>query len=416
MSNDKLLQEFQTELEEAWRQLEVLFTITEMVSEKPELKSIEDTLSLLALKLNAERGVIFLKEFEKRPKPNKMVAKAVYGLNPKGWVDKYIVSFDEGIIGEIAKDEIPKIENDVSLLEEDPFFSQLDFKTQSFLGVPIRLGEQLIGILCLFNKSLGFTESDERLASAVALMLAPIISYERISKFSYKISQYLNYFGYNYLRIGALSLEEAMNLLGIDKGFIMLIDKEANNRLKIEKTIGNIEGEEVIKENLIQIGEGIIGKVAKEGEPQIVNNQILLNNDPFFKRTRLQISSLISVPIKCEGEVVGVINLCNKERGKEFNKSDQTLVSLLSTQVAIAIKNFQLMKESCFRIFDELISERKGLKDIQQLIDLAESIHIRADHLLSEMPRDDPNKLHCKRIVQMATTLDILLEGVKKLL
>lgn len=195
MSNDLLLNEFQTKLEEAWRQLDILLTITELVGQKPELESIEDVMSLLAKKLDAEKGIIFLKDLKGR-KPDEMMAKFVYGLNPD-LIGKLTSSVGIGIIGQITKDGLFIMQNDGNVLTKDSLLSQLKIKIQSFLGVPIRLGEEVEGVLCILNKDSknGFIESDERISSCVAIGLTPIIRRFQLLEIQRDYSELIRVFG-----------------------------------------------------------------------------------------------------------------------------------------------------------------------------------------------------------------------------
>lgn len=407
MSND-LLAKFQVELEDAWQQLDILFTITEMVGQKPELKSIEAALGLLSARLGAQQGIVFLRYLGRRLKPDEMLTMAVYGSELRDWVDNYVFKLNQGIMSQIAKDGVAKIENNPCA--QDPFLVQLPFEVQSFLGVPIRLADQIIGLLCLFNRGLkqGFTESDERLASAVALELGAIISSERINEFWQRMNKVISY-EKNYVRICSVFLEEAMGLLEADRGFIMLLDED--KRLMTIKTQGHSLNR--LKSSFIPAGEGILGQVAELEEPQVINSPAALSQDPFLKLADQPLSSLLSVPLRCEEGVIGIVNLCDKANG--FNPADLKLILSVSTQLGVAVKNLQRYIQLNEYILEKLYLNGKLPEEVlNTIIHSIESIYTNVEYVLGQMMDTDPNKRHILWIKNLVAGLDMIFKDAAR--
>jgi putative nucleotidyltransferase with HDIG domain len=141
----------------------------------------------------------------------------------------------------------------------------------------------------------------------------------------------------------------------------MLFDRD-RNLLRIAAAYGLPQ--DVIKNTYVKVGEGIAGKVAKEGKPLIVSD---VNAEGFANKERAKryktnsfISfPIISVPLKAVGEVIGVINLTDKIDKSTFTSNDLKLLTGLATQGAIAIKNFWLftdIKELFFNTVKSLSS------------------------------------------------------------
>lgn len=93
-------------------------------------------------------------------------------------------------------------------------------------------------------------------------------------------------------------------------------------------------------------GQGIAGWVALTGESVVAP---YTREDPRFFRgideqTSFTTHSLIAVPLRVRGEVIGVMEVVNKLEGK-FDESDLVLSETLASTAAIAINNAQLIDE-----------------------------------------------------------------------
>ena len=101
--------------------------------------------------------------------------------------------------------------------------------------------------------------------------------------------------------------------------------------------------EEYLKERSLHLGEGLVGLVAKEKKPVIVDN-VLTN--PNFKEKKLArkegLVSMLSVPMMVKSRVIGVINLYTTDIHK-FTKSEVSLLSTVANQAAVAIENTELL-------------------------------------------------------------------------
>lgn len=132
-----------------------------------------------------------------------------------------------------------------------------------------------------------------------------------------------------------LIVENVAELMGAGKVSLMLLDPE-NQELRIEGAIGIHR--EVVEHARIKIGEGISGRVAKEGRALLVTNieddkrVARKNNTPVYGS-----KSFLSVPIVCDGEVAGVINVSSPIGREAYNDKDRKLLGLFADRLAIAI-------------------------------------------------------------------------------
>ena len=94
----------------------------------------------------------------------------------------------------------------------------------------------------------------------------------------------------------------------------------------------------------VKIGEDINGRVAKEGEPLWIDNT---SNSPeiagsVFKNTKIQ--SLLSVPLKFKGKVVGTLCALTYDY-RLFSEYDVELLTAIGGRVGVAIENTRLYEQ-----------------------------------------------------------------------
>ncbi len=133
-----------------------------------------------------------------------------------------------------------------------------------------------------------------------------------------------------------LTVEMVAEVMNARIASLMLVD-EGQEELYIRAARGLRE--EVVCGTRIKMGNSIAGWVAKHGAPLLVTN---VEEDPRFGRRnshQYETKSLLSVPVKVDGRVVGVININNKVSCTPFTEDDQALLTSLSERVARAWKH-----------------------------------------------------------------------------
>lgn len=121
------------------------------------------------------------------------------------------------------------------------------------------------------------------------------------------------------------------DMLGVNICSIMLIDNFAGDlTIKSARGLNN----EIINRTRIRIGDSIAGWVAMEGRPLFIED---IETDRHFMRKNINqyhTKSLISVPIKIQDRVIGVINLNNKKTKAPFTIEDFFTASMLSERIS----------------------------------------------------------------------------------
>lgn len=124
-------------------------------------------------------------------------------------------------------------------------------------------------------------------------------------------------------------------LMEINVCSIMLAD-EFTGDLLIKGAIGL--DEDIIRRTRLRIGDSIAGWVALEGKPLLIED---IENDPrFIKKNLSQYNtrSLLSLPLKIDGKVIGVFNLNNKKNSRPFTVHDLYIAQALSERISYLLK------------------------------------------------------------------------------
>lgn len=124
-------------------------------------------------------------------------------------------------------------------------------------------------------------------------------------------------------------------LMEINVCSIMLAD-EFTGDLLIKGAIGL--DEDIIRRTRLRIGDSIAGWVALEGKPLLIED---IENDPrFIKKNLSQYNtrSLLSLPLKIDGKVIGVFNLNNKKNSQPFTVHDLYIAQALSERISYLLK------------------------------------------------------------------------------
>jgi signal transduction histidine kinase len=125
---------------------------------------------------------------------------------------------------------------------------------------------------------------------------------------------------------------------------VMLLDRD-KRELYWEVSRGG-RSELFERKMTLPLGQGIAGNVALTGEAVLVDD---VSNDPWWcpsydLKTGFKTRSLMCVPIKFHGKILGVIEIINKKEGR-FTARDLKVLQALGRQAGGAIENAVIYKE-----------------------------------------------------------------------
>jgi len=133
------------------------------------------------------------------------------------------------------------------------------------------------------------------------------------------------------------------NYLNCEESSIFLYNS-TKEELYFEIATG--EKQEELKKIILKKGEGIVGWVAENEEPLIIND---CATDPRFTsktdlKTNFKTCSILGVPVSRDNNLLGVLEAINKIEG-EFDKNDKDLLEYISGYVSIPLQNAMLFKK-----------------------------------------------------------------------
>ncbi len=195
-------------------------------------------------------------------------------------------------------------------------------------------------------------------------------------------------------------LETSLEASGGNTGSLMLLD-EKTHTLGIEAAVGL--DKEIMRTKRIKIGDEIAGWVAKRGESTLLIGN-LRKDKRFYKFAKKnEIKSAISVPLKIEHKVIGVLNINSLRSESQFDKGDLKFISFLASQAAIAIWHVRLYEEA-ERARRKCVETRKQLIIYEKMTTLGELsagiaheldnplavISANVQYLISNTSKNDP--------------------------
>jgi len=223
---------------------------------------------------------------------------------------------------------------------------------RSFLGVPLRLRDEIIGVMNVYTKKRRrFSQGEIDLACAIADHAAIAVENARLFEETQRSLERIKVLGeIDQAITSTLDLDAVLNIL-LQKIDLVLLYSATTVRL-FNKQSGLLEpvacrnlDEKEWKAEQWRGGRGIPNVVFETRAPVRINNVQTdpRNKDPNFFRKHGLVSYL-GVPLIVKDEVLGVISFYTKEE-HEFSDEEVEFLTTLAGQAAIAIHNSQLYQE-----------------------------------------------------------------------
>ncbi len=282
------------------------------------------------------------------------------------------LGFKEGVMGKVYASGEPQVLAQVSEAEgfRKDIADLVKYEIKNLIAVPLQIDDRRLGVLELFNKrpdGAVFSQEDLALVSALSNQIALVMEAHRLRLEAGGQVQQLGLL-LKSLEIvnSSLSLDVVldnlmtmgMQLIGAEAASILLMDDELGQLYFAAAT--GVKKEEV-KRVYLKKGEGIAGWVADRGETLLIPD---VAQDKRFsqkadKASGFVTKSILAVPLKTEGKLIGVAEAINKKGGGEFNAVDAQMLSTLASYGAMAIQKAQLYRD----LHDLLLSTLRALAD-----------------------------------------------------
>lgn len=243
---------------------------------------------------------------------------------------------------------------------------------KALIGVPMKIKEKVVGVLFLHDKVYrSFTETERSLLKnlanqgAIAVKKANLLNELKqkndellvLNKIGRRVSA-------GNIRIKSIAKEvyyHTETLVDIDKFFLCVADKKGEKNIRLDFPVWCVNGTFLERQSMKV--SGLTGWVFSNGKSFLVRDWDK-EVDTFPADPRIvakRPGSWLGVPMKIGKEVIGVISVQNK-KPNAFNRDTVQLMEIIAGQVAIAIRNAQLVKG----IKNE---HKKQLKAIRQISD-----------------------------------------------
>ncbi|CAN5640151.1 hypothetical protein BH23CHL2_BH23CHL2_18780 [soil metagenome] len=287
------------------------------------------------------------------------------------WIDEGI-PFDVGIMGRVARTGKPVFLPDVS---EDIAFLDAGLSSQSEIAVPITVANEIVGVINIESsetQALGDADFEIMLILAnhvgIALNNRQLIASEREARVAIEAIQRVS-------TIVAETLDPDESLLRISETLGDLMGYPL-------VTLGLIEGEELLFKATYGLGDcdvpgtmsihqGVAGKVARTGVPVFLESAI---DDPFHVPLRPDLISEICVPIRCNGELVGILNVEGTAE-RPLTENDLHLLTTFAEHAGVLLNNARayaaLSKEAALDVMTGVPNLRHFQQQLQIEIDRA---------------------------------------------
>lgn len=154
--------------------------------------------------------------------------------------------------------------------------------------------------------------------------------------------------------------------------FAIMLYTEKTQGLRIRYSRGHRD--EVVRNLVIPLGEGITGIAGSTRQPILVNDVL---SDPRYLPALDAVRSELAVPMVSRGKLVGVIDI-QSTQPEAFTEQDRTMLRLLASRVVASIDNARLYKR--------VVQQNRTSRILAHLSHEFSSI-LQLDHLLSRIAK-----------------------------
>jgi len=327
-------------------QLAALNAVIATVSESLDLNMVlREALDKVMEVMKVEAGMVLLvnEQGELIPAIYRGLPREIAEMSPP-------MKVGEGLSGKVVQSGEPMVVDDVSADPEAMIARVRGEGFKDWVSVPLTAKDRVLGTLDISSrKKRPFTSQDVQLLSSIGSQIGVVIENARLyeeTQHRVQALAFLNEIGRT--MTSSLDLEQILTtvmketalVLKTEAASVLLLDEESSE-LVFEAAVG--PRSEKVKGLRLPLGQGIAGWVIREDQPLLVPE---IKEDPRFYSgidgaTGFVTRSVLAVPLKVKGKVIGVIEAVNKTEG-DFSQTDVELLSSMAQSAAIAIENARL--------------------------------------------------------------------------
>jgi len=285
----------------------------------------------------------------------------------------------EGLAGQAVESGKTAATPDYQSIERRPEIYR-DMPWQSAMSVPLIANGEILGALSVADPSENrmFNERDEGLVHVFAEQAALTLSHaqkltqeQRWSRALHRLNALSQQWLQPHMDRDALLkniLSSAVELLACYGGGLYLYDEEQG---ELELTVLQQHRAETSRRGLrVQLGEGVAGRAAETGEPEVVPDY-----ERWHRRSAqwvgYEIQSVIGVPLYAGDRLIGAMSIYDREP-HDFDEDDARIAEVLGNQAAIAIQraNMADLNRRLQEIAAQMLrtTEQSGIDDVLESV------------------------------------------------
>jgi GAF domain-containing protein len=168
----------------------------------------------------------------------------------------------------------------------------------------------------------------------------------------------------NHQRLLEMIVTTAADIIGSNAASLFLIDFEQKD-LVFEVALG--EKAEEVKKFRVPLGHGVAGLVALSGQPMAISDTQEDDRDAadIAQAVGYVPKNILCVPLFYNDEVIGVLELLDKDGAETFSAGDMEALGLFANQAAVAIEQSRTQR-SLAALVAGLIQAVDGLPDYER--------------------------------------------------
>lgn len=321
----------------------------------------------------------------------KLSLRASFGYTDDQVIAYQELDFDEAetITGTVFRTGKPVIIPDVSQV---PNYYCIVPETRSELAVPIRSGDDVVGVLDLEARALSaFSEEDIRFLEAIAEQAALALANAQLyTATDQTLARRLEELGamseitrelastLDLHRILDLLIARAVQATGATSALAGLYDSDTDTlELLAQRNYPTLVPTEDGTERALGM-DGITARVVRTGKPALLPD---VSKDPEYIPVLQDTKSQLTVPIRYENQTLGVLNL-ESNRQNAFTTDSLAFVENLANQAAVAVRNATLYDQEVRRL-----QEISLLNEIGQTISASLDLETTLNMILGNSKR-----------------------------
>ncbi|MEW6714743.1 MAG: GAF domain-containing protein [Nitrospirota bacterium] len=320
-------------------------------------------------------------------KTQQLELAAYHGLSEK-YANKGPVDYDASIDDALAGKSVSVY--DITEHKDSRYYREAQEEgIRSILSIPMRFRDDVIGVLRMYTtEPVNYTDEDLKFISAIAEQAAiAIVNARDFEKAVSVEKEYLRVFKeitkavsstLNVLEVLDMIVRKIPEVMGLKASSLRLLNKESN---QLELATYHGLSEKYANKGPVDYDASIDDALAGKS---VSVYDIAEHKDSRYYKEALEegIRSILSIPIRFRGEVIGVLRIYTTEP-VEYTDEDLKFISAIAEQAAIAIVNA--------RDFEKAVSDEKeylrAFEEITKAVSSTLNVHEVLDMIVRKIPQ-----------------------------